>query len=174
LNVICKILPTERIVCGQRYSFDLSCKKKSGEDYSLKFDLREAIKPESSVCKSVRGEEECKLVKHDPHFFDRLTHDSNVLKQSLKPDWSKWKEEEESQSPQDEQYESSRIKQLSAPEIDEMVQKGAVVIADIYFPWCSHCGYIRKAFMAAAKELSSEKHVFAWVDAREDHAAATR
>ena len=124
----------------------------------------------------MRGEEECKLTKLHPHFFDRLTREEDALKQSLKPDWSKWKEEEESsQTTADETYEGvAAVKQLTAKDIDEKLKSGAVIVADVYFPWCTHCGYTRKAFVAAAKELSSEKHIFAWVDAREDQLASSR
>lgn len=127
------------------------------------------------MCKSLRGEEECKLVKQHPHFFDRLTRDVDALKQSLKPDWSKWKEEEEPPSPSDDVYdESSFVKRLTTAEIDVLTGKGAIVVADVHFPWCTQCGYTRKAFLSAAKELSSDNHIFGLVDARDDHEAATR
>jgi thiol-disulfide isomerase/thioredoxin len=155
--------------------FDLTCKKKSGDIFSLTFELREAIKPLESTCKSTRGEEECKLPKLHPHFFDRLTRDADLLKQNLKPDWSKWKDEDESQLQQDDNYDGeSDVKSFTAKQVDEEVQKGAVVIADIYFPWCTHCSYARKAFVSAAKALSSEKHLFARIDAREDYDSSTR
>ena len=143
--------------------------------FSLTFELREAIKPRESTCKSVRGEEECKLPKLHSHFFDRLTRDADLLKQSLKPDWSKWKEEDESQLQQEDNYEGeSDVKSFTAKQVDEDVQKGSVVIADIYFPWCTHCSYTRKAFISAAKALSSEKHLFVRIDAREDYDSSTR
>jgi hypothetical protein len=52
--------------------------------------LREDILPQSSACKSVKGEEVCTMAKKYEHFWDRLAHDPTLYKH-LKQDWSKWK-----------------------------------------------------------------------------------
>jgi len=52
--------------------------------------LREDILPQSSACKSVKGEEVCTMAKKYEHFWDRLAHDPTLYKH-LKQDWSKCK-----------------------------------------------------------------------------------
>eukprot|EP00292_Cryptomonas_paramecium_P010032 CAMPEP_0113682600 /NCGR_PEP_ID=MMETSP0038_2-20120614/12770_1 /TAXON_ID=2898 /ORGANISM="Cryptomonas paramecium" /LENGTH=268 /DNA_ID=CAMNT_0000601721 /DNA_START=62 /DNA_END=865 /DNA_ORIENTATION=+ /assembly_acc=CAM_ASM_000170 len=158
------------------YSFSLNCRAKGGQSSNLQFTLREAIKPAESQCKTVRGEEECKLVKLHSHYFDRLTRDADEIK-TLKPDWTRWKDEEDSQSQQEDHYEGvMELAKSSIDDVDKLLSGGSVVVADISFPWCTQCGYTRKTFAGVAKRLSSDtdKVKFVVVDARENFEAVSR
>ena len=88
-----KFAPTEDTIV-------LSCKDASQKAQKFSVMLREDIIVADSVCKSVRGDEVCTLQKKHEHFWDRLPHDVNEMKQ-LKQDWSKWKDDSEDHSADD-------------------------------------------------------------------------
>lgn len=163
-------------------TFALSCKDAAGKSQRYSAVLREDIVAKDSACKSVRGEEICTLQKKYEHFWDRLPHDINDMKQ-LKQDWSKWKDDSDDHSaddiytsPTDQKY----VKTVDTAGFEQVLKDSSVVFVDASLPWCTKCAFTRKAFTAAAKQLGGasttygkQKPVsFVYVNTREVREAA--
>jgi hypothetical protein len=76
--------------------FKLACGK-----HALDLSLREDLDTGSSVCKSTRNGEECKLKKKHSHLFDRLTIKEDGLKGFGSVDFENWEEEKEEEEAAD-------------------------------------------------------------------------
>lgn len=128
-----------------------------------------------SECKSIGSAELCTLRKKHPHSFDRLLeqpHSPNFL--SI--DWERWNVNlhEEDENPYEDVTAITRFTQGS---IDKAFQRNDLLVVDAFFPWCAKCKQQQMRFAAVAKQLHKQSPGevrFGYVDAREEHALATK